>query len=133
DIDALVEALRRHHGAARAEAELARGLLLQGRGGEGRLRVALDLAPLDLGDGEARSAADLVGCRPRGRLGREAELVELLAVEMGEAREEALARGGAELDLDRPVFARLERLDLGLALADEAERHGLHAARRLAA
>ena len=40
DIDALVELLRDAHRLLRAEAELARRLLLQGRGGEGRRRVA---------------------------------------------------------------------------------------------
>ncbi len=49
---------------------------------------------------------------------------------MGEARREQLALGGEEVDLDRPVFLRAEQLDLGLALADEAQRHRLHAARR---
>ena len=36
----------------------------------------------------------------------------------------------AEIGFDRPVFLRLERFDLELALADEAQRHRLHAACR---
>ena len=69
----------------------------------------------------------------RGRFVGEVELVEPLAVEMGEAGGEALARRRDERDLDRPIFARLEGLDLGLALAHEAQRDGLHAAGRAAA
>ncbi len=51
---------------------------------------------------------------------------------MGEPRGEAVAGGGDEFDLDRPIFPRLENLDLGFALANEAQRHGLHAPRRAA-
>ena len=47
DVDALVEALGDLHGARRREAELARGLLLQRRGGEGRVGVALERLGLD--------------------------------------------------------------------------------------
>ena len=42
DVDALIEALGDLHGARRRKPELARGLLLQGRGGEGRVGMALD-------------------------------------------------------------------------------------------
>src|SRR5262249_48874218 len=76
---------------------------------------------------------DRVDGGARRALVAEIELVELLAVEMGEARLEGLARGGAELRLDGPVFPRLEGLDLGLALADETQRHRLDAAGRAAA
>ena len=38
-----------------------------------------------------------------------------------------------ELGQDRPIFLRLESLDLELAVADEPERHRLHAARRTGA
>src|SRR5439155_11494346 len=60
------------------------------------------------------------------------ELIELLAVEMGEAGGEDLPGLGTEGDLDRPIFARLEGLDLGFALADQAQGDGLHAPCRLA-
>ena len=52
DVLALVQLLREAHGAARVEAELARGLLLQGGGGEGRRGVAAALLALDRVDGE---------------------------------------------------------------------------------
>src|SRR6185437_5616170 len=67
DIDALVEPLRQAHRPAGAEAELARGFLLQGRGGEGRLRVAADLLALDLRDEVAGRLRDLL--RGGARLG----------------------------------------------------------------
>src|SRR6185437_8318954 len=59
DVDALIEALGDPHGPAGAEPELARGLLLEGRGGEGRRRVAPDLLPLDGGDSVFLMAEDL--------------------------------------------------------------------------
>ena len=52
DIDAFVELLRQPHGLLRAEAQLARRLLLQRRGGERRMRVALDALLLDRADVE---------------------------------------------------------------------------------
>ena len=51
----------------------------------------------------------------------------LLAVDLGERGLEGLAVLGAER-LDGPVLLRLERADLALALDDEPERDGLHAA-----
>src|SRR4029077_631930 len=53
------------------------------------------------------------------------EAVETLAVEMGQPSGEGLARLGAELNLDRPVFARLEGFDFGFPLAHEPQRNGL--------
>jgi len=61
------------------------------------------------------------------------EAVEALTVEMGQSGGEGLARLGLELDLNRPVLARLECFDLGFALADQAQCDGLDATRRAAA
>ncbi len=47
DVDAFIEPLRDAHGVRRREAELAAGFLLQGRGGEGRLRIAPGRLRLD--------------------------------------------------------------------------------------
>ncbi len=132
DIDALVEPLSNTHGGGGAQAQLARGLLLQGRGDEGRRRVAPHLAAVDRGHREG-AAFDLALGLLGALLGVEVELVELAAVQVGEAGLQRLLLGGAEQDVDRPVFAALEDLDLGLALADQAQRHGLHAAGRAAA
>ena len=54
DVDAFVEALRDLHGARRRKTELARRLLLQGRCGEWRIRVALDRLRFDRRDREKR-------------------------------------------------------------------------------
>ena len=61
------------------------------------------------------------------------ELLELLAVDGGEAGEEGLVLGGGKLGGERPIFLGLEGLDLGFAVADEAERHRLHPAGRAGA
>src|SRR6185437_1311238 len=117
------------HGALRAVAELAGGLLLQGGGGEGRGRVAAALLLLDAGDLELA-----IGRLEDGRLGAlggllvaEAELLDLGALELPQPRLEGLAvlLGLAE---QGPVFLALELLDLVLALADQAQRRRLHAA-----
>ena len=70
EVDALVEPLGERHGLARAEPELARGLLLQRRGGERRRRRALALLALDVRDavGGAAQALDVLRRRrPRRR------------------------------------------------------------------
>ena len=68
ELDALVEALGHLHGLLGGEAELARGLLLQGGGGEGGVGVAPHRLLLDRGDGERAAldgGLDGVGGRPR--------------------------------------------------------------------
>ena len=129
EIGTLEQALGRLHRPVGREAELARGLLLQGRGAERRGRVAAHLLLLDLGHGKVAGQDRLHGAARVG-LGLEVEAVELLSVEMGQAGGEGLALIRAQQGLDRPVFLRDEGLDLGLALADEAKCHGLDAAGR---
>ncbi len=51
DFYAFIQLLRDAHSALRGEAQLARRFLLQGRGGEGRRRVAFALFLLDIDDG----------------------------------------------------------------------------------
>ena len=51
-----------------------------------------------------------------------------LAVQMGQPGGKGRAAGRGEQRLDGPVFARPEGLDLGFALADQAQRDGLHPA-----
>src|SRR5690606_15240207 len=126
EIDPLVQALGGAHGAIGAEAELARGFLLQGAGRERRRRVALDLLLLEAVDAELPRLDR--GDRALGvGLARDVEAVELLTVEAAEASLEGGALGCGERRLDAPVFLRPERLDLVLALADQAQRHRLHA------
>ena len=67
--------------------------------------------------------------RPKGGgLVGNIELLELLAVGRDEPRLESLVLGRGKLGQDRPIFLRLELLDLEFAIADEPERHRLHAA-----
>jgi hypothetical protein len=132
DVDTFIQALRDAHRGRGADAQLARGLLLQGRGDERRRRVATHLAAVDRGHRKG-AAFDLSLGRLRALLVVEVELLELAAIEMGEAGLQGLLLGGAEDGIDRPVFAGLEDLDLGFALADQAQRHRLHAAGRAAA
>ena len=132
ELDALVELLRRAHGRLRAHAELAAGLLLQRRGGEGGRRVALDLAPLHRGDGKLAGLHRGLGGQ-RQRLVVQVELLQLAAVQVGQPCRERRSRRRREVGEHGPVLARLEALDLRFALADQAQRHRLHAPGRAAA
>src|SRR5690606_3788421 len=129
DGHALVQLLRDLHGALGGEAELARGLLLQGGGGERRRRPALALLAGDVGDVQ-RAAGGLPDALARG-LGAVAvgdrELLELLAVQLHQLGGERLHRVRA-LGLDAPVLARDEGFDPLLALDEHVPRWRLHAA-----
>src|SRR5262249_45079656 len=105
---------------------------LQGGSGKRRKRVTTNLPAVDLGDDKSGRAQNRLSGGPRPVFGVEIEAVEPLAVEMGQPRGEGLSRFGAELDLDRPVLARLERLDLGFTLANQAQCNGLDASGRTA-
>ena len=62
--------------------------------------------------------------------GADVEALDLLAVGADQARLEGLAARRRQRRDQRPVFARDEFLDLELAVADEPQRHRLHAAGR---
>src|SRR5213592_2943478 len=131
ELDALVEALRDPHGARGLEAELARGLLLEARGDEGRRRVAAALLPLDLGDRPGRTVETAQRLlHPRPVLEAEALVVELLDRHLGQPRREGWRLGRLEPRLDSPVLLGREGADLALPLADDADRDRLHAPRR---
>src|SRR5690606_19053160 len=129
DAHAFIELLRHLHGALGGEAELARGLLLQRGGGERGGRAALALLAGYVGDvqGAAGGPGDALARGFRALAVGDGELFELPAVELDQLGGERLRRMRA-LGLDRPVFARDERLDLLLALDDHAQRRRLHAA-----
>ena len=127
-LDAFIESLCDLHGARRREAELARSFLLQGRGDEGRRRVTLERFLFNLGDGEMPALDRRHGAFGVVRMSKR-QFVELLAVEMGKPGGEISRRRG-EVRFDGPIFLGLEGFDLELALADEAQRDRLHAARR---
>ena len=128
DVDALVQLLRRAHGFLRTERELARGLLLQRRGGERGGRVAPPLFLVDLQDREnalsgfAQRALDFT----RLLRGGEAELFDLGTGVLDQLARKFLFRV-FEFRVHGPVFARDEGGDFILALADHAQRRTLHA------
>ena len=129
DIQALVEVLRRSHGASAGEAELLGGLLLQGAGGEGSRRPLPPLTLLHLRDGPGCTGR--VGPAQRVHHGPRLGLVvklRLVPVHLGERGLEGLPVLGEER-LDGPVLLRLERADLPLAFHQEAQGDGLHPAR----
>src|SRR5205814_5188619 len=106
-----VQALRNHHGALDAEAQLARGVLLQFAGGEWRSRVAASFLAIEGADqpiGLLHSGAELLGVFPVCDL----NLIFALAKE---SRVEAGRLGAGEMGIDRPVFFFLKRLDFAFA------------------
>ena len=129
EIDAFVQFLCDPHRSLRIEAKLARGFLLQRRCRERRRWVAASLAFLDA-DGfqcAIRRAENGLLDLARRRLVLETELLHLVALVGNEPCQERLFFL-ADVCLDRPVLARLERLDLKFALDDHSERRALHAA-----
>ena len=90
DLDAFIEALGDLHGSRRGEAELARGLLLQRRGAEGRVGMALDRLALDGIDRERRALECRFDGARRGFV-LDVELAEPLAVDGIEAGRELVA------------------------------------------
>ena len=131
DVDALVEPLGDLHGAGGGEAELARRLLLQRRGGERRRRVALGRTCSRPRRRRRRAPASAPRSARADRLVGDVELVEPLAVD-GVRR--ALNASPLPVSEASPRSVQYscaaEGLDLELALADQAQRHRLHAAGR---
>jgi hypothetical protein len=84
--------------------------------------VAAALLALDVRDPPVGKRLQPCQHRPGLVLGAEGEFVELLAVECVKSGEQP-AFTGRELGIDRPVFPAAEGLDLGLALADQAQCH----------
>ncbi len=129
DVDALIEPLRHPHGVSRREAELAAGFLLQGRGGEGRLRIALDRLGFDVGNIEGRGLERLL--ERLGLLaGADVEPLQLLAIGADQACLERLVARRRQGRDQRPVFLADEFFDFEFAIANEPQRHRLHPAGR---
>jgi hypothetical protein len=128
EIHALIEALGDLHGLLGGEAQLARGVHLQRRGGERREGVALHGFLLDRDHAELALLDRRLDGRSLG-LRLDVELFQGGAGDGVEPGRELLSPSGGEQRLDGPVFLASEGLDLGLAVADEAQRHRLHAAR----
>src|SRR6185437_13860371 len=123
-VDALVQPLSHGHRALRAEAELAARLLLEGRGGERRRRIAVLTLDRHRADDRVRGAESL-GVAGRGRFVAD---LRLGPVEPDEVGREGLPGGGREAGLEGPVLARDERADLALAIDHEANGDRLDAA-----
>ena len=121
------------HGARRAEAELARSFLLQGRGGERRLRIAPHLFALNALDGEESGLLQHGLGIIRRAFVADRKALKLRPVELREACRESLVLAASQLNLDAPVFLRSEDFDVGLPLADQAQRDRLHPPGRAAA
>src|SRR5207244_12289266 len=105
ELDALVQALRHPHGARGLEAELARRLLLEARGDEGRRRMAAAffsfyLCDRPVGAGEPREHL----LHARLRVEAEALVVEPLPPDLGEPRRAGRRLARLEPRLDRPVL-----------------------------
>ena len=86
DQPVLVEPLGHAHRVAGREAELARGFLLQGRGGERRRRVLGERLGLDRGDGEPPGLDHRLGGVGLA-LVADRQPLDLLAVELDETRQ----------------------------------------------
>ena len=132
DVDAFIEPLRDAHGVRRRKAVFAAGFLLQRRGGEGRLRIAPGRLGIDRGHGVAggfQRLLEVLGFRA----GADVEALDLLAVGADETCLKGVAARRQQGRDQRPVFARNELFDLELAVADQPQRHRLHAAGRAGA
>ena len=127
----LVEILRNPHRVAGRETELARGFLLQGRGREGRRRIARQRLGFDAVDGEMPRLHIGFGGARIGLVG-DRQTLDLVAAP---AREPRLERRAAHFELagDRPILLRNKGFDFAFAFDDEAQRHRLDATRRFGA
>src|SRR4029079_1331668 len=111
DLDAFIETLGDLHGAGGRKAELARSFLLKRRGGERRRRVAANRLRLNRRNGVVAGLQRSFDAPCRSLIGN-IEAAEFLAVSADDAGDKTAAARGLKGDLDRPVFARLECLDL---------------------
>jgi hypothetical protein len=130
DRHAFIEPLGGAHGALGVKAKLARGLLLQRGGGEGRGRVALGGFGFHRRHGEVR-AVDGGFRRFRGGFiadGQARDLLAVILVKLG--GDQPVRAVHFHVGVDRPVFLGNEFLDLAFALGDQAQGDRLHPAGR---
>src|SRR2546422_5632824 len=122
DVHALVKLLGQGHGLLGAEAQLARRLLLERAGDEGRHRIALLLLALDGLHDEGLAPDrrhDALGLRGRA----DVRLPTVDAVELGLEGRRVLP---GQRRRNGPVLLRAEGFALALALADQLDGHRLH-------
>ena len=125
----LIQPLSRVHRRLGAKAKLAAGLLLQGRGHEGRIGVAGGGLRLNA---VHRKLARVDGLHSQfgGGVAGQIELVELLAAQRGQPRLKLLATRGFERGGHGPKLAGAEGLNLHLAFDNQPQANRLHPARR---
>src|SRR5262249_40209028 len=122
-LNAFVEALRDHHHALHAEAQLARSILLKLAGGERRRGAAAALLLFDVAHRPLRllqRRGDLFGFFLVRALG-------LLVATPDKTRIERRRPARGKVGVDGPVFFLFKRLDLALAVDYQTQRDGLHA------
>ena len=115
-LDSFVQLLRGGHRALGHHVQLARRLLLQGRGGKRRRRTLFLLSLLDAADGK-RLSGDRLDDRHRLLLVLELDLSVCVSVEI---RGERTAVRRHQMRVQRPVFLRDKRADLLLAVNHHA-------------
>ncbi len=126
DFHAFIEILRQHHGLFRAEIEFIHRILLHGGGGVGRLRLPL------LSRFRDGSHVCFFLENPRHTGVRFGLVVNFCVspLNLGELGFEKFAVLGAVERFHGPIFFRYKGTDFLFPFADEAGRHGLHAAGR---
>ena len=129
DLDPFIQLLRRAHRLAGRHAKAARRLHLQARGDKGRVGLAPHLALFDFLHGQ-RLILDTDDSALRIVLRLQVELVEPVAGQMRQPRQERRAARRVQPRRDAPIFLWLEFIDLQLALADQTQRDRLHPSRR---
>ncbi len=114
-LDAFIQPLREAHRALHAEAQLARGLLLQSRGDERRDRVPL-LLPRGHRLDDVGDTVELGDDRVRRLLLAD---FRRLAIDLGQARRQNGRLLGGQIDVESPVLFLFERADQPLPLDDQ--------------
>ena len=119
---AFIQALRDHHGALHAEAQLAGRILLQLAGGKRRSSVAAAFFAID-------RANQPIGLLHAARIFSASSPLPTSIFSSPLPTKRASKAGGLlayKMCIDGPVFLFLERLDFALAFDDQTQRYGLH-------
>ena len=132
DVDAFIEPLRDPHGVRRRKADLRLASCCSVevvKGACGLRRAGLASTAVTRVGGGFERLLEVLGFRA----GADVEALDLLAVGADQTRLEGIAARRQQRRDQRPIFARHEFLDLELAVADQPQRHRLHAAGRAGA
>ena len=127
NVDTFIELLGNLHGPASGETKFPGCFLLQCRGGKRRGRITADAFGLNILD-EQRAAVDFCNRCQRLVFGADAQLVQLLAVQMGQPGVKIATIGLPQFGLHTPIFMADKRLDLCFTLTDQSKGNRLYAA-----